>query len=205
MEVDGVKGDICCQLPSDVLQHNGADEIYSNECQNLQCIAVVRSNADPIVCSECINNPVSLLISLILSPLTGRPGDPVIIGTPEKAVAPFTKLTLKCQSLGTAEATRLIWFRNGRELDSSYYTKDGYTINEFEMVARLGESAPLECRLEYPPLNIRQPAYADIVVLGQLYSLISKSNLCQGDDRHYYILVKLQYSFNFLLLKDQFQ
>ena len=24
MEVNGVKGDICCQLPSDVLQHNDA-------------------------------------------------------------------------------------------------------------------------------------------------------------------------------------
>ena len=76
------------------------------------------------------------------------------------------RVNLTCQSLGTSVSTRLIWFKNGRELDSSYSTQDGYVINRYDYMTTIGDPSPLECRLEHQPLNIRESAFANIVPLG---------------------------------------
>lgn len=108
------------------------------------------------------------LYSRYSSLVIGRPGNPVITGVPPTPVAPGTRVTIVCRSLGTSSAVWLIWYKNGLELDNSYGVVGRHVENSYDYIASLGDTMPLECRLEYQPLSIRESAFAAVPVLGQL-------------------------------------
>ncbi|XP_067929075.1 hemicentin-1-like [Watersipora subatra] len=139
---------------------------YGGEMRNEYSYTVKGSTPETLECRlEYAPADLTYRTSVVISK-EGRPGTPAITGVPKTPIGFGMRVNLTCQSLGTSVSTRLIWFKNGRELDSSYSTQDGYVINRYDYMTTIGDPSPLECRLEHQPLNIRESAFANIVPLG---------------------------------------
>ena len=99
--------------------------------------------------------------------LLGDPGKPIITGVPTQPVNPGKVVELECRSLGTSPITKLLWFKNGQELGQRSYTVEGdYVVTRLTHVAELGDTTPIECRLEFQPKNLRISTFANIAIVG---------------------------------------
>lgn len=64
-------------------------------------------------------------------------------------------MSVVCLSNGTAPETRLIWYRDNRQVDISFSSVGNQIRNEYEYTVRSETAETLECRLEYPPIDLR--------------------------------------------------
>lgn len=92
---------------------------------------------------------------------------------PADAVEPGKVVTLQCRSLGTSSKTKLIWYKNGREIGTRSYRVEGdYVVTSLTYTTRQGDIEPIECRLEFQPSNLRLSDYANIVLIGMVLTLL---------------------------------
>ena len=91
----------------------------------------------------------------------------MISGVPANPVEPGKIISLQCRSLGTSPLTRLLWFKNGREIGSPSYKVEGdYIVTSLDYTAQEGDTKPIECRLEFQPTSLRLSDFANIVTIG---------------------------------------
>jgi len=75
---------------------------------------------------------------------------------------------LRCSSLGTSPFTRVIWYRDGVPVDSTYMITGASVINTYIFTAYVEDNSKLECRVEFDPTNLEMTAPANIRVQGWL-------------------------------------
>lgn len=93
------------------------------------------------------------------------PGLPEIVGTPGEAVTTGSIVRLVCRSYGTSPDTSLVWFRDGQRVDDSYYVTADYVMNVYEFSVSDAGTSNLECKLEFPPMDLE--FYTRAAIRGQ--------------------------------------
>lgn len=86
---------------------------------------------------------------------------------PANPVPPGSRITLECRSAGTSDLVTLVWYIEGRQVDTSYYVTDDFVVNEYEIVADADvEDINPVCQLDFPPMNLRMSESATIKIIG---------------------------------------
>lgn len=95
------------------------------------------------------------------------PGKPLITGVPQGAVASDTRAELICRSRGNSPYTKLIWFRDGREVDRSFAVVGDFIENKYSFRVTMNNAAGLECRLLFSATDYEASTFASINVQGE--------------------------------------
>lgn len=94
------------------------------------------------------------------------PAPPVISGNPLTAVSPGSTVTVMCKSNGTSPLTRLVWYRDGRQVGIRYAVVGSFVENVYEFKADGRSQINLECRLEFPPTQLKLATSVVIIPQG---------------------------------------
>lgn len=123
-------------------------------------------------------------VSICCTMFIELPEPPKITGNPTRPVSPGSSVSLVCQSKGKSPDTRLVWYRDGRQIDINYAVFGNYVRNEYVFTAKTGSPTTLECRLEYRPADLVLSDTVVVAVQGNCL-LTQTNNLPQGACRTY--------------------
>lgn len=68
-----------------------------------------------------------------------------------------------------------MWYRDGKVIDRSYYITEDYVMNIYELAASDVGSYNLECRLNFPPMDLEYQVETVVRVQGIDYAETSSA------------------------------
>lgn len=111
---------------------------------------------------------------LALPSFTEVPDAPRITGISTSPYNIGDIITAVCRSRGTSPDTELVWYVDGRPVDTTYtVTSSGYVENEYRFTVSASATSRPECRLTFPPTGYTGSVFGSYTVRGKFKFLMS--------------------------------